>query len=548
MLYESPRSLLRIGYLGVGLNRGTQMRILFVLAVVFCQQTLAQDFVRSATIDAAQETVALNGPVDLAIGSGGVTFDEASNTLSWEVSYANLTSPITVAHIHGPATVGVAAGVIVDLLAGGSGDSPITGSIVVSDEIAGWIRDGDSYINLHTELNTAGEIRGQLLPLADFDRIVMLDAAQTVNVSTGANNALGAGGLSFAESNSTLAWEISYQDLTGPLTMAHIHGPAIVGETAGVLIDLLAQGNDDGELLSGAVQIDDPAVVSYLRDGFAYVNLHTMQNGAGEIRGQIEPVAAFDRIAVIDPNQALNAVVGADDALGAAALSFDPSTNELNWEINFFNTTGSLSVAHIHGPASPNSTGGVLIDLIANSTATSNSLIGSVTVDDPAVQAYLAGALTYINLHTLANPGGEIRGQVIPLSDQTFDAAISPDQVVGALNGDTSAANGSGLLGYSEADATLVWQIEFEGLTSPGTVAHIHGPAPAGTNAGVLVNLADGIEVVSPLLGDAVIEPIVYANLAAGLAYINIHTELNGGGEIRGQVQPIIFADGFESP
>ena len=69
----------------------------------------------------------------------------------------------------------------------------------------------------------------------------------------------------------------------------------------------------------------------------------------------------------------------------------------------------------------------------------------------------------------------------------------------------------------------------------------MHGPAPAGSTAGVQIFLSDGAPpepATGQLVGSAAITDDQEADLLAGLWYVNIHTELNQPGEIRGQVVP----------
>jgi len=69
-------------------------------------------------------------------------------------------------------------------------------------------------------------------------------------------------------------------------------------------------------------------------------------------------------------------------------------------------------------------------------------------------------------------------------------------------------------------------------------MAHFHGPAPVGKNAGVKVGLSHkgSTEVVSPISGQATLSPDDAKVFEAGEMYINIHTKEHPGGEVRGQV------------
>lgn len=81
----------------------------------------------------------------------------------------------------------------------------------------------------------------------------------------------------------------------------------------------------------------------------------------------------------------------------------------------------------------------------------------------------------------------------------------------------------------------LTWKVSFSGLTGPATAAHFHGPAVAGSNAGVVVPFTG---TTSPLEGQATLTPAQAADLLAGKWYANVHTAANKGGEIRGQMLP----------
>jgi len=89
-------------------------------------------------------------------------------------------------------------------------------------------------------------------------------------------------------------------------------------------------------------------------------------------------------------------------------------------------------------------------------------------------------------------------------------------------------------LTYDTESKALTWTITFDGLTGPATVAHFHGPAEAGKNAGVALLI--GQKPTSPAKGSAMLTDAQAADLMAGRWYVNVHTAANGGGEIRGQV------------
>ncbi|MFM0040682.1 CHRD domain-containing protein [Paraburkholderia sediminicola] len=100
--------------------------------------------------------------------------------------------------------------------------------------------------------------------------------------------------------------------------------------------------------------------------------------------------------------------------------------------------------------------------------------------------------------------------------------------------------SGSAALTYDASTRVVTWNVSFSGLSGQATMAHFHGPAPAGKNAGVKVWLSQKgtMEMTSPLSGQATLSPEDAKMFEAGDMYINVHTKNNPGGEIRGQVVP----------
>ncbi|AXF21715.1 CHRD domain-containing protein [Burkholderia pyrrocinia] len=140
-----------------------KLRLLQValLAGVLAAGSAAAETVRlSANLQPSSEV-----PPTVTKGSGAVeaTYDTATHTLQWAVTYKDLTGPATAAHFHGPAPVGQNAGVQVpipkDALA-----SPIKGSKELTDAQVTDLMSGKWYFNVHTKEHPSGEIRGQVMP------------------------------------------------------------------------------------------------------------------------------------------------------------------------------------------------------------------------------------------------------------------------------------------------------------------------------------------------------------------------------------------------
>ena len=93
---------------------------------------------------------------------------------------------------------------------------------------------------------------------------------------------------------------------------------------------------------------------------------------------------------------------------GTADIDYDPATKKLSWKLTYSGLSGPATAAHFHGPAEAGKNGGVAV---AIPNATASPAEGSATLTD-AQAADLTSGKYYVNVHTAANPGGEIRGQV----------------------------------------------------------------------------------------------------------------------------------------
>ncbi len=93
-------------------------------------------------------------------------------------------------------------------------------------------------------------------------------------------------------------------------------------------------------------------------------------------------------------------------ASGSAKVELDGST--LRWTVSYSGTTGPVTAGHFHGPALPGSNAGVVVPF----TGSMASPISGTATITPAQAQQLKSGMWYVNLHTAAHPGGEIRGQV----------------------------------------------------------------------------------------------------------------------------------------
>ena len=139
--------------------RSTLTALACTAAIAVAGPALAETVNLKADMKASTEV-----PPTTSKGSGAVTatFDTASKTLAWKGTYSDLSGPATAAHFHA-GEVGKNGGVVIPIFAGASATSPFEGTAVLTDAQASDLLAGRWYVNVHTEANKAGEIRGQVV-------------------------------------------------------------------------------------------------------------------------------------------------------------------------------------------------------------------------------------------------------------------------------------------------------------------------------------------------------------------------------------------------
>jgi hypothetical protein len=97
---------------------------------------------------------------------------------------------------------------------------------------------------------------------------------------------------------------------------------------------------------------------------------------------------------------------------GTADLTFDPATREVKWTITYSGLSGPVTMAHFHGPAAEGKNGPVQIWLTKRGSPVESPIEGHARLTPTQAKQFGRGEW-YVNVHTQAHPGGEIRGQVM---------------------------------------------------------------------------------------------------------------------------------------
>ncbi|HLG80873.1 MAG TPA: CHRD domain-containing protein [Bradyrhizobium sp.] len=95
-------------------------------------------------------------------------------------------------------------------------------------------------------------------------------------------------------------------------------------------------------------------------------------------------------------------------ASGTAEATFDTTSKLLTYTITYKDLSGPALGAHFHGPVDAGKNAGIVLPF----KTVQSPIQGSATLTDEQAADLLAGKW-YANIHTAANPGGELRGQMM---------------------------------------------------------------------------------------------------------------------------------------
>lgn len=470
------------------------------------------------------------------MGIGSLFLNEAKDSLCVSITVYGLSGDIAAAHIHEGA-LGTNGGVVFDFgpfIMGNHIQTAITGDDL-TPELLTMALNGMLYINIHTAEHPNGEVRGQIMLEKDMAFRAMLDPDQENHEVT--SDALGLATFNLSRTGNEVQFYGVFDNLTSDITMAHLH-VAPAGEDGPVVVDL---GDFlDGNTLMGS--FDPTAFEGLLNDmlsGNIYLNVHTVDFPAGELRGQVMLENRLSHDAWLDTAQEVPAPMGSE-GVGLSLVSLNHTMDTLFYEAQVTMLTGPITVAHFH-EGEPGVAGGVLIDV--SDDVMGNRISGFVTgaaLSTENINKFLSGVI-YLNVHTEMNAPGEIRGQVYKLAREGYTFSLEGEQEVPAVETD---AAGTGLVSIDRDQRNVHFGFAFEALSGPATMAHFHS-APMGENGGVIFDLGPFLDLsmnagmASGFWTDMDDMPFGMedaADFRGGMVYVNVHTEENPGGELRGQV------------
>jgi Cu/Zn superoxide dismutase len=360
------------------------------------------------------------------------------------------------------------------------------------------------------------------------DRIILSARLQGANqvpaVTTSAN---GVASFMLNAARDTMQVNIAFTGLNA--TAMHIHeGKA--GTNGGVFKDLTKNitGNVARLMLTGT-DLSTSNLKKFLSGAF-YLNVHTAANPSGEIRGQIIIEEDKGYFAELKGSNSVPAVVS--NATGAGVFSIDKSGQRIQFKVIAAGLSGKITSAHFHIGAAGTVGNGILLDV--SSSISGDVVMGSATLPASFVTEVNKDNI-YFNLHTAANPAGEIRGQVTPYNGLQFDARLDNAQLANPMV--SSTGQGVAFFSMNYGMDTLNYQVYATNLSSEINASHIH-LGEVGVNGGVVFDLGKGANnVISGQITGAKLTKTAINQLLRGDFYVNIHTANNPAtGEIRGQI------------
>ncbi|MFV1969126.1 MAG: CHRD domain-containing protein, partial [Pirellulaceae bacterium] len=332
--------------------------------------------------------------------------------LDFKVTVDSLSGPIAAAHFHMGMT-GMNGGVvrtITDDFEGNtasgtwtnSDDEPLTDGLIAA------LLAGDLYLNVHTPDNQPGEIRGQVhLTGGAKLKAHLTPAQQTHEVASSASATA-----SVTWTPTGVAFRVSVDSLSGGIAAAHFHNGA-AGENGGVVRTIT--GDFDGNTATGLWTASDPEpltpeLIQALATGNLYFNIHTAANQPGEVRGQVQLSGGVGAALQLDAGQQTHEVTS--EGRGSASVTLTEAG--IVFDVTAEGLSGPIVAAHFHN-APLDENGGVVRTISGDFTGNTASGLWQSSDDEALkpdfVSEFLQGNL-YLNVHTMANQPGEIRGQI----------------------------------------------------------------------------------------------------------------------------------------
>ena len=517
-------------------------RILLLAIIAIAIQPLrAQESFGGLMFSARLDTTHNESNLVVPSSANGVAgFSYHDDTLWFDITANGLTGPITSAHIHSEANGSVQYSLVPYI-----DRNKIKGylqGISMGDGHLQKFLDGEYYVNIHTASNPGGEISGRILPEADANYRATLNMEQAGNTNPSDKTPLGLGSFNLSQDKTELEVNVLVNDLTAAITNAHLHYGAM-GSSGSVAVPLsqFNLGKTYKGVFNTTTLANQSAFLDSLQQGKVYINIHTSNFPAGEIRGQLLKSSTLVFDTWMDSSQETGTVNPGTpvNAMGLCNFSVNSRLDTIRVDIQADQLSGTITGAHFHSGKEGES-GPVVMGLTG--FIQGNSVFAVLTPESPEfsgnldfdsfVKKALSGDI-YINLHTALNPAGEVRGQPASLTRDGVIYSLCTSQQTGSVIG-ADNAQGSGFVTMDRNYSNLHYGIAVSHLGSTLTMDHFHAGLP-GSNGPVIYALPTD-SVMTGFWNDATFTPEIADKFESGEVYANFHTSNNPAGELRGQV------------
>lgn len=515
-------------------------RFLMSLGLLFALISAnAQDTLRGLVFSAIIDTTLQDSLETPSSASGVAAFLLNNDSLMFDITINGLTGSIMEAGIHSEEDSVLMS---LDNFIDRNSIRGVLENMSLNNNLVLQMLNGNSYVVIHTEANPDGEVRGRLMTETDINYGTMLDIEQAGITDSLETMPMGLSSYNLSMDSSMLEISVLVNDLTSPITNAHLHygAPGVNGPP---VVPLMPYRN--GNTFRGWVMLDSvenrEEFLDSLNMGHVYVNVHTENYPAGEIRGQLgrHDALAFD--SWLNTEQVTDPLDPAtpDSARGLMHMYVNAAMDSLWVHVLVDSLSGPVMSSHFHiGP--PGVPGPVIVPL--TDTVVGNVLMIELSTESPEFSdeadfyEFLTEALDgniFINVHTELNPDGEIRGQVMAVARHGVVFNLCSKQEVGTVT-DGDNAQGSGFISMDRNRMNLHYGIAVSELSSPLSGAHFHNGLP-GVN-GPIVHPLPTDSTVSGFWNDSTFTAEMAELFESGSIYANFHTSVNPGGEVRGQV------------
>ena len=405
--------------------------------------------------------------------------------------------------------------------------------------------DGGWYINLHTNSNPSGHLRGQVFTQEISVSRTKLQGQQENPAVTNAEGVSGVGYVTVNPDESEIVANVSVEGFVPFLDAAigpvHLHN-GFAGQNGGVFLPLFPVDGSETSFRGTETDIIDSIDFARIAQGGTYINVHSAENGSGEVRGQIVPKGVTVARTELQGQQENPAVINASGVSGVGYLTINPSAETLVAKVSvegfvpFLNAP--IGPVHLHsGFAGTN--GPVLLPLFpVGDSETSFSSTEADAIADIDFEQIAKGG-TYINVHSAANGSGEVRGQVLTNQVAVVRTELQTQQTVPAVTTPSSQnVGGVGYLTFDKQDPsfTPVANVTVSGFES--SAVHVHRGGVAGVAGPVQIALTDVSPSDAPGTVFSATDGEIFSlqGLLNGVYYFNAHSAANPAGEIRGQI------------